>query len=100
MCIRDRHWLAYGPVLDTREHIARVSPRPVLIIGAKEDERTPAGQSELLFEAAGEPRRLRFTAGQHIQPNRKEIIADLLRIADEELVFLSDRATDASDADR
>ena len=94
------HWLAYGPVLDTREHIARVSPRPVLIIGAKEDERTPAGQSELLFEAAGEPRRLRFTAGQHIQPNRKEIIAELLRIADEELVFLSDRATDASDADR
>lgn len=84
------HWLAYGPVLDTREHIAGVSPRPVLIIGARDDERTPAGQTELLFEAAGEPRRLRFTDGQHIQPNRPEIIADLLRVADEELIFLSD----------
>ena len=85
------HWLAYGPVLDTREHIARVSPRPVLIIGAREDERTPAGQTELLFEAAGEPRRLRFTDGQHIQPNRPGIIAELLRVADEELAFLSAR---------
>ncbi len=83
------HWLAYGPVLDTREHIARVAPRPVLIIGARDDERTPAGQAELLFDAAGEPRRLRFTDGQHIQPNRPEIIAELLRVADEELDFLS-----------
>lgn len=94
------HWLAYGPVLDTREHIARVSPRPVLIIGARQDERMPEGQTELLFEAAGEPRRLRFTDGQHIQPNQPEIIAELLRVADEELVFLSGRANDTSDADR
>ena len=94
------HWLAYGPVLDTREHIARVAPRPVLIIGARDDERTPAGQSELLFEAAREPRKLRFTDGLHIQPNRPEIIAELLRVADEELVFLSGRANDPSDADR
>lgn len=94
------HWLAYGPVLDTREHVSRISPRPVLIIGASDDERTPAGQTELLFEAAGEPRRLRFTEGQHIQPNRPEIIAELLRVADEELVFLTGRAADASGADR
>jgi len=94
------HWLAYGPVLDTREHIARVSPRPVLIIGATDDERTPEGQAELLFDAAGEPRRLRFTDGRHIQPNRPEIIAELLRVADEELAFLSGQANGASDADR
>ena len=94
------HWLAYGPVLDTREHIARVAPRPVLIIGARDDERTPAGQTELLFEAAREPRRLRFTDGRHIQPNRPEIIAELLRVADEELAFLSGRANGAGDADR
>jgi len=82
------NWLAYGPVFDTSKHVATISPRPVLIIGAREDERTPAGQSELLFEAAGNPRRLRFTEGQHIQPNRKGIIDELLRITDEELTFL------------
>lgn len=83
------YWLAYGPVLDTSKHVAAVSPRPVLIIGARDDERTPAGQAELLFDAARDPKRLRFTDGQHIQPNRKEIVAELLRIAGEELMFLT-----------
>lgn len=83
------HWLAYGPLLDTTKHVAAVSPRPVLIIGARNDERTPAGQAELLFDAARDPKRLRFTEGRHIQPNRKEILADLLQIADDELLFLT-----------
>ncbi len=83
------YWLAYGPVLDTSKHVATVSPRPVLIIGARNDERTPAGQAELLFDAARDPKRLRFTDGQHIQPDRKDVVAELLRIADEELLFLS-----------
>ncbi|MCP4301621.1 MAG: prolyl oligopeptidase family serine peptidase [Gammaproteobacteria bacterium] len=83
------HWLAYGPVLDTSKHVATISPRPVLIIGARDDERMPAGQAELLFSAAREPKRLRYTEGQHIQPNRNEIVAELWRIADEELSFLT-----------
>ena len=83
------YWLAYGPVLDTGKHIATVSPRPVLIIGARDDERTPAGQAELLFDSARDPKRLRFTQGQHVQPNRQEIVAELLQIADEELSFLA-----------
>ncbi len=83
------YWLAYGPVLDTSKHVATISPRPVLIIGARDDERTPAGQAELLFDAARDPRRLRRTDGQHIQSNRIEIFAELRRIADEELEFLS-----------
>ncbi len=83
------YWLAYGPVLDTSKYVATISPRPVLIIGARDDERTPPGQAELLYDTAREPKRLRYTDGQHIQPNRKEIVADLLRIADEELSFLT-----------
>ena len=69
------HWLAYGPVHDTPAHVARIAPRPVVIIGAREDERTPAGQAERLYELAGEPKRLRFTDGAHIEPDRVEIIA-------------------------
>jgi len=83
------NWLAYGPLFDTSRHIAAVSPRPVGIVGAKHDERTPAGQTELLFEAARDPKRLRWTEGQHIQPNRKDIIDELLQIANEELPFLT-----------
>jgi dienelactone hydrolase len=83
------YWLAYGPILDTSESVSAISPRPVLIIGARDDERTPVGQVELLFESANEPKRLRWTDGQHIQTSRTEIVAELLRIADEELPFLT-----------
>lgn len=83
------HWIAYGPALDTRERITAIAPRPVLIVGAGNDERTPAGQAELLFELAGEPKRLRYTEGGHVQPGRTEIIKALLRIADEEMPFLT-----------
>lgn len=82
-------WLAYGPVFDTPKFVTRISPRPVVIVGATEDERTPAGQAELLFDSAGEPKRLRYTEGLHIQPNRADIVAELLHIADEELTFLT-----------
>ena len=84
------NWIAYGPVYDTPRYVAMISPRPVVIVGATEDERTPAGQAELLFNSAGEPKRLRYTEGLHIQPNRGDIVADLLRIADEELTFLTE----------
>jgi dienelactone hydrolase len=79
------YWLAYGPVLNTPQRIAQISPRPVLIVGARNDERTPAGQTELLFAAAREPKLLRWTDGRHIQPGRNHVVEDLLRIADEEL---------------
>lgn len=79
------YWLAYGPVLNTTERVARISPRPVLIIGARNDERTPAGQTEQLYAAAKEPKSLRWTGGQHVQPDRNEVIEELLRIADEEM---------------
>jgi dienelactone hydrolase len=86
---RTLHWLAYGPIFNTGQLIAAVAPRPVLIIGARNDERTPDGQAELLFAAAGDPKRLRWTEGQHIQPNRQEVVEELLRIAYEELPFLT-----------
>ena len=83
------HWLAYGPVHDTSVHVAAIAPRPLLIIGARADERTPAGQTELLYSLAGEPKRLRWTDGAHIEPDRPSIIAELLQIADEEMAFLA-----------
>jgi dienelactone hydrolase len=83
------HWLAYGPSLDTSKHIAGIAPRPVVIIGATHDERTPAGQTELLYALAGEPKRLRFTNSAHVEPDRPEIVAVLLQMADEEMVFLT-----------
>jgi dienelactone hydrolase len=72
-----------------RPGVAAVSPRPVLIVGAREDERIPAGQTELLYESAGEPKKLRWTDGRHVQPGRTEVIEQLMRIVDEELTLLA-----------
>ena len=82
-------WLAHGPTFDTAANVARIAPRPVLIIGARDDERTAGWQTEALFEAAREPKRLRWTEGQHIEPDRAEIVQALLAIADEERRFLT-----------
>lgn len=81
------NWLAYGPAYDTSRNIAAVSPRPVLIVGAREDERVPAGATERLFEAAREPKALRFSGGLHVGPGRSDVIGELLAIAEEELPF-------------
>lgn len=86
------HWIAYGPALDTSERIKAIAPRPVLIVGARSDERTPTGQAERLFELAGEPKRLRFTEGGHVEPDRIDIIRALLEIAYEEMPFLTSEA--------
>ena len=60
----------------------------MIVIGARKDERTPAGQTEALYDAAGGPKRIRWTEGRHIEPDRPDIIVELLRMADEELPFV------------
>ncbi len=83
------YWLAYGPAMDTGANVARIAPRPVLIVGARDDERTPIAEVTRLHELAGEPKRLRFTDGPHVEPDRTEVIAALLRVANEEFPFLA-----------
>jgi dienelactone hydrolase len=85
------YWLAYGPTFDTAANVAQIAPRPVLIIGARDDERTPAGQTEALFAAAGEPKRLRWTDGRHVEPDRTDVIDQMMAIASQELEFLLPR---------
>jgi uncharacterized protein len=46
--------IAFRPV----EWIARIAPRPVLIIGVEEDALTPYEHTQMLYAAAGEPKEL------------------------------------------
>lgn len=79
------NWVVYGPLHDTPKHVAEMTPRPVVIVGARDDERVPAGETERLYAAAGEPKRLRWTEGRHVRPGRRDIIDQLIAIAGEEL---------------
>ncbi len=83
------HWLAYGPELNTAEHVAAITPRPLVVIGARNDERTPSGEAQLLYDLAGEPKRLRYSEGLHIEGDRPDVVEALLRIANEEMPFLT-----------
>jgi hypothetical protein len=74
------YWLLYADSFKTGERIAAVAPRPVVVIGAREDERTPAGQTEALFALAGEPKELMWTDGAHVEPDRIEIVRSLLEL--------------------
>ncbi len=78
-------WVANGPTFDTTARVAAISPRPVLIVGARSDEKTPPGQTEQLFEAASEPKSLRWTDGGHVRPGRDDVIGELLGIARQQL---------------
>jgi dienelactone hydrolase len=72
--------LAYGRSFDTAEWAGRIAPRPLIVIGAKNDERLPRPMVERLYAAAGEPKELIWTDGGHINPDDPEIVRQLLEI--------------------
>lgn len=72
-------WFVYGPSFDTAERV-RTLTIPVTIVGAREDRRTPESEVLALFGASSEPKRLRWTSGGHVGPNRPRIIQALLEL--------------------
>lgn len=88
------NWLVYGSLHDTAKHVGMLSPRPAIIVGARDDERVPDGQTAALYAAAGEPRVLRWTEGRHIQTGRRDIVDEIMALAGEELARLDEDAPD------
>jgi dienelactone hydrolase len=72
--------LAYGRSFDTAEWAARIAPRPLIVIGAMDDERLPRHMVKRLYAVAGEPKELIWTEGGHINPDQPEIVRQLLQI--------------------
>lgn len=71
--------LAHGPTLEPERWVPRIAPRPVIIIGAREDRRLPARLVEQLHAAAGAPKELIWTDGGHID-RRPEAVRQLLDV--------------------
>jgi hypothetical protein len=74
------HLLVYGSSFDTEDWVARISPRPVVIIGARDDERLPEHKVENLYRAAQPPKELLWTDGGHVDPRRPDLVQSLLEI--------------------
>jgi hypothetical protein len=74
------HLLIYGSSFDTADWVARIAPRSVVIIGARDDERLPEHMVEDLYAAAREPKELMWTDGGHVDPGRPDLVQALLQI--------------------
>ncbi|MSU46800.1 MAG: hypothetical protein EXS42_06685 [Lacunisphaera sp.] len=77
--------LAHGPTLEAEYWAPRIAPRPVIIIGAREDRRLPPHLVERLHAAAGEPKELIWIDGGHVD-RRPEAVRRLLELVRARLV--------------
>jgi dienelactone hydrolase len=74
------HLMVHGNSFDTEDWVARIAPRPVVVIGARDDKRLPEHKVENIYRAAGQPKELIWTEGGHIDPRRPELVQALLGI--------------------
>ncbi|BET65683.1 hypothetical protein ASA1KI_06010 [Opitutales bacterium ASA1] len=74
------HLLAHGATFDTERWVARIAPRPIVVVGARQDEGLTRENVQRLHDAATGPRELVWTDGGHVQPNRPAIVRELLDI--------------------
>jgi dienelactone hydrolase len=70
--------LAGGQYLASERWVGRISPRPVIAINARNDERLPRASVDTLHAALKDPYEIVWMDGPHVQPNRPEVI-EILR---------------------
>jgi dienelactone hydrolase len=69
--------LAHGPTLEPEVWVPQIAPRPLIVIGAREDRRLPPQLVERLHAAASAPKELIWTEGGHVD-RRPEAVRRLL----------------------
>lgn len=70
--------LASGPRLAPEHWVGRVSPRPVVMLNALDDERIPRRSVDVLWAAAREPRAQVWLPGRHMQGDRPDVLRMLV----------------------
>jgi dienelactone hydrolase len=69
--------LIAGPRLAPDRWVARISPRPFVMINATEDERMPRTSVEKLYAAAREPKEIIWLPGRHVRA-RPQVVRDIV----------------------
>jgi dienelactone hydrolase len=71
----------------TPEHwVDDLAPRPFIMINAEHDERIPRECVDLLYAAAGEPKQLIWLPTRHVDPDREEIVQQLVAMVTERIL--------------
>jgi len=69
-----------GPQLAPERWLPRVSPRPVVMISAADDESLPQDAVEALHASAREPKEQIRLPGRHVHPAREDVIRQLMDV--------------------
>lgn len=69
--------LAHGIALAPERWVARIAPRPFVMINARGDDSIPRACVELLHDAAAEPKELVWVASGHIDKRKQDQIREL-----------------------
>lgn len=67
-----------GPQLAPERWLPRVSPRPVIMIGAAGDRSLPRDAVEALYASAREPKDRIRLPGRHVHPEREDVIRRIM----------------------
>lgn len=90
-----------GPRLAPERWVARIAPRPFVMVNARDDERLPRPLIERLYASAREPKEIVWVPGRHVQA-RAEVVKELVEIvlakirADERAIAQRRRSTPGS----
>jgi hypothetical protein len=78
LTVRAAHRASAAEYLTPERWVARVSPRPFVMINATDDERLPREAVLALYDSARAPKELVWLPGKHVQRNRPEIVRALV----------------------
>lgn len=78
VAVRAASALVEARAFDADRWVARVSPRPFVMINATDDERLPRAAIDRLWDAATAPKERVWMPGRHVQRNRPEIVRALV----------------------
>jgi len=74
-------WIAAGgPPLAPERWLGGISPRPFVLVAARDDERIPRASVDILFAAAKEPKEFVWTEGGHVDTDRERVARELVEM--------------------
>ncbi|HYS94258.1 MAG TPA: alpha/beta hydrolase, partial [Candidatus Acidoferrales bacterium] len=60
--------------LEPTRYIARIAPRPLLMVNGARDSLIPRANVDALYEAARQPKDILWVRSEHVQPDETELI--------------------------
>jgi len=74
--------------LEPMRYVDRISPTPLIMINGVEDEQIPRENTEMLYNKAGQPKKIIWLESRHVRPRNVELTKTIVRRLREELVQL------------